>query len=471
MGNAYSDKKVCKCLEEPDLLQPKAQLVPAQGRDGRVNKTYALRSNSTVKASDFIKSGSGDVSHSKDSSVSQKGLGGRVRSHSQCIEIEANVDILRVKCGSSNGADAIICQTGRKASSAAATRQRVFSESSNETSTSVGSTRYSTREDQYFKELLSDLDRLSLENHSMTMESNEISDLKKKEKPGSEEDEDCIPKHVLYYGWFFSPETSSIINAVVMHFFLQCFNQVSQFQRFILSCCKDADIRDPFEYYKRPGKRVKPDDEIKYHITVKFMGRSPDSEYQPLVQPFLQKTFRVHLVGIVFTPKTLGVRVRLTRAQKLMFDEKDEYRTGKKLSLSKEDNNAIQSQILYELGSYKQSKRKGNPHCKLKYHDRNLSDKMVFKPLNIPSSSDPPVSTSRAHITIGCAPNVKPKQTGDDLVDIVDLEQRPVAASTNFQQDFKIEHGILRQFGRHGNAFVVYPDLEMIVPGEFNAFI
>ncbi len=52
-----------------------------------------------------------------------------------------------------------------------------------------------------------------------------------------------LPKHVLYYGYFFSPETSTVINQVVMYYFRLCYTQVPQFERFILTCCKDADIR------------------------------------------------------------------------------------------------------------------------------------------------------------------------------------------------------------------------------------
>lgn len=73
---------------------------------------------------------------------------------------------------------------------------------------------------------------------------------KSKEKPsdkgeGTDEEEEGLqlPKHVLYYGYFLSPETSTVINQVVMYYFRLCYTQVPQFERFILTCCKDADIR------------------------------------------------------------------------------------------------------------------------------------------------------------------------------------------------------------------------------------
>ncbi len=240
---------------------------------------------------------------------------------------------------------------------------------------------------------------------------------------------------------------------------------------------------DPFEYYKRPAKRVKPTDELQYHVTAKFLGREPDPPYQTLVHPFLEKMFYIRLVGIVFTSKSLGVRVKLSPAQQLIFDEKTDAKAGCKLVSSSPgkingiSDVDIQSQIQYEIEGYTQSLKKHKkvyPHCKLQKTGTGVGEKyqnsMFFKrswdPLSLRTT------TSRAHITIGCAPNVKAMQTGEDLVDVIDLEHRPATSSdSNFQQDFKIERGVLRQFGKHANAFVLYSDTDMIVPGRFDVFI
>jgi len=87
------------------------------------------------------------------------------------------------------------------------------------------------------------------------------------------------------------------------------------------------------------------------------------------------------------------------------------------------------------------------------------------------SISYPSVSTSRAHITIGCAPKVQPKQAGDDLANKIRLKQLNADESPTCQQDFKVEHGILRQFREGKKALVFYTDLELIVPGQFNAIV
>lgn len=232
----------------------------------------------------------------------------------------------------------------------------------------------------------------------------------------------------------------------------------------LITCFKR--ILDPLNYYgyKRPGKRIKADDKIKYHITAKFLGRDPDPPYQSLAHGFLNKMFRIHLVGIVFTPRTLGVRIGLTSAQKLLFDEKD----GKWNSSVDE---LTKKQVQDELDNYKfrdKLHRKLNPQCKMKATGNGIS----YKGVNTGKNHAPVTTTkSRAHITIACAANVLPKKTGDDLVDIIDLEQRPATRSANFQQDYPIKHyGTLRQFGRHPTAFVFYPNYEMIVPAQFSYY-
>jgi hypothetical protein len=86
-------------------------------------------------------------------------------------------------------------------------------------------------------------------------------------------------------------------------------------------------------------------------------------------------------------------------------------------------------------------------------------------------------NTSRAHITIGTARKVSPVQTGIDLLEIIDLERRAKkdkdsASSSNlFVCDYPVEGGILRQFGRKGDAFVMYPCHNIVVDGIFNYFI
>jgi hypothetical protein len=89
-----------------------------------------------------------------------------------------------------------------------------------------------------------------------------------------------------------------------------------------------------------------------------------------------------------------------------------------------------------------------------------------------------PTST-RAHITLGCAPKIKAIRTGEDLLDIIDLERQAAAKSsevfaTSFDtHDILPPHGksILRQFGRQqGDAFVIYFGHRLSAKAVFMAY-
>ena len=88
------------------------------------------------------------------------------------------------------------------------------------------------------------------------------------------------------------------------------------------------------------------------------------------------------------------------------------------------------------------------------------------KILVLPQEKNFAPCNSRAHITIGTAPLVHAAQTGEDLKDLVNLESR--TASSVFYTDYTLDNGdTLRQFGRYGDAFMLYLSKAFIVKGEF----
>lgn len=48
--------------------------------------------------------------------------------------------------------------------------------------------------------------------------------------------ENELPKHVLYYGWFFSTDVSLIIKDIAESYFREC-RKIPQFERFINDAC------------------------------------------------------------------------------------------------------------------------------------------------------------------------------------------------------------------------------------------
>jgi hypothetical protein len=158
------------------------------------------------------------------------------------------------------------------------------------------------------------------------------------------------------------------------------------------------------------------------------------------------------IVGLFITTKTFGYRVKLSREQDELFDP--ERKAG--CSTSPECTEKPSSCIIENKSKGKSPK----VHHPKEYPGISfIRQKENFQPSN-----------SRAHITIGCAPKVKPFHAGEDLLDIIDLEKRS-SSSAALHHDFKIPSGTLRQFGRNGDyAFAVYPDNRILAKSVFMPF-
>jgi hypothetical protein len=232
------------------------------------------------------------------------------------------------------------------------------------------------------------------------------------------------------------------------------------------------------ELYKKPGKRK---EELTYHVTAKFLNREPLLEYQNLAQPFLGKSFRIHIVGVFLTAKAFGLRIRLTEAQRCLFDEREgTEQYSEFLKKPAEDDKSASTQITElerELKSIERgcSKIKSTKvKCKSKIHScisGGSKGVITFLPKSSTTKGFRIPSKSRAHVTIGCSGKTKAVQTGKDLLDIIDLESRINSPTPVFHQDFPIDSGTLRQFGRHGDAFVIYPCHDFFVEATFGTYI
>lgn len=85
--------------------------------------------------------------------------------------------------------------------------------------------------------------KCNIQETEISLSSLSLAETKEIEINGGSEDSLDLPMNVLYYGWFFSVDVSTQIESVVLSLYQLCFAEVSQFQRFILTCCKDADVR------------------------------------------------------------------------------------------------------------------------------------------------------------------------------------------------------------------------------------
>lgn len=248
-----------------------------------------------------------------------------------------------------------------------------------------------------------------------------------------------------------------------------------------------------------------------FHVTAKFLGRESHVEYSTLAARFTGKKFHINLVGLFFTEKTFGIQVELTPGQRKLFDERDGGSGVTPVSITtnsiaaagdyflkstsvhpptlattehEEDAVRLLDQELEETNSKsymsvksvsEQGDNKTSSHH-LHRGPRLLDlecDELKFVPVE--KECHRFSINSRAHCTIGCAPKVKPMQTGVDLLDILDLERRSsdkCSSSTSvFVHDHLVDGGTLRQFGRKGDAFTFYPCHKVVAVGVFNHFI
>ncbi|CAG7731791.1 unnamed protein product [Allacma fusca] len=239
---------------------------------------------------------------------------------------------------------------------------------------------------------------------------------------GDESGDGSLPPAVLYFGWLFKSDVCAALKEISVAYIQQCYFGVSQFERFLTTSSEKRGVRDHMDFYQYPARSRKTRELPDYHVTAKYCGREklPTQEYGKEFGHLLGTGSNVHIIGLFFTEKTFGFRVKLTPQQIPLFDEKD-----------------------------------ASTKCRSKSSAQT-----------IPSKSHCDDKISRAHITIGCAPNVKAYQAGEDLKDLIDLETR---VQSVFTADYTLENGdVLRQFGRFGDAFIVYLSKQFIVNAEFN---
>ncbi|PWA17840.1 hypothetical protein CCH79_00008273 [Gambusia affinis] len=219
--------------------------------------------------------------------------------------------------------------------------------------------------------------------------SRDLSQLKKKTGRGLEEahldamkgplSETSLP---LYFGWFLFSSVQDKVGCTAMDF-LKTLDTLEAFKKHITDFTGQAEKEvDLEQYFEAKGV---------LHCTTKFCdyGKADGaSEYakNPVVKKFYSAVFELSLTALFVTPRTVGARVSLTDEQLK----------------------------LWPADTEKESEA------------------------DVPGSASLPVG-SRAHITLGCAKDVEPVQTGLDLLQILTLPQGEVVE--------EMELGSLRYYG------------------------
>ncbi|XP_034251028.1 2',3'-cyclic-nucleotide 3'-phosphodiesterase-like isoform X2 [Thrips palmi] len=204
------------------------------------------------------------------------------------------------------------------------------------------------------------------------------------------------------------------------------------------------------------------------HCTAKYFGSSPDEsskEYFREVKGNITMNFETTVIGIVFTPRTFGARLKLSQEQLKLWGGDDDGKAKMKTVLKNEIARSNEDDRVSSLNS-------AMAHHSIQCDSNNLAttdSKLPMKKksaryfpnsqaslvyLTTKSEEDPdfhPVSGrgSRAHMTLGIAPGESAVTTGYDLLEVVKLEEEEKDWPT-----YPTTRGWLRDYGE--NRWVLY---------------
>ena len=129
------------------------------------------------------------------------------------------------------------------------------------------------------------------------------------------------------------------------------------------------------------------------------------------------KCYTLHIVGFVFTPRTVGARIKLSSKHIPLWGHEDE---------SEQQQESLSTHL----------------------HNLHLNKS---QPVDSSSSCS---FGERAHITIACAPGVKPVETGNDQINIINLERKQELALLPLKGEHQKEDKC--QFFEHGRCVVYF---------------
>lgn len=234
----------------------------------------------------------------------------------------------------------------------------------------------------------------------------------------------------MFYGWFFNEVIADDLKRITENYLMRLYGNVEQVQVFLQNVSTTAGIKDPLQYYTKPLDPNTGNFDPFFHVTAFYCGTDDCTNYTRRVIEYLDKIFVTHLVGVYFTPRTYGIRVNLTDLQKEIFE------IGESTDLFNVNEEPCESQVL-----------NGIQFCS--------QDDTNFQPTN-----------TRAHVTLGCAPNISAVVTGLDLLEILKWEMDP----TQFCAQVQTEQGNLIQMGDNCDVFVYYLKEKMVANSTFEVY-
>ncbi|CAM1321983.1 N4BP2L1 (predicted) [Pycnogonum litorale] len=273
----------------------------------------------------------------------------------------------------------------------------------------------------------------------------------------------------LFFGWFLNCTDSDILQNIAQVYFESCF-EVPEFYDEFQNTTGRSKKKDIMSYF---GTNMMIDNGSILHCTSRFCGgpyRSKTEAYTKTksVQDNYGKVSILHSIGFFITSTTFGARIKLSKRQ-LNLWEMDDHELKQNASDASSDF-LVDSMHRMSLNGAK-VKSVSNNHCLqnnslLNVRKSECSCMATLRTVNQDLSHQFAPSFgrgSRAHITLGCAPNIHPRQTGLDLVAIIKKETE--TSKSCAVPTFEISFGKLRNYG--GGLWAIYPNKELLMETLF----
>ncbi|XP_071552930.1 2',3'-cyclic-nucleotide 3'-phosphodiesterase-like isoform X3 [Panulirus ornatus] len=288
------------------------------------------------------------------------------------------------------------------------------------------------------------------------------------------------PIQPVYYGWFLNEVDSTKIWTMGQEW----LKEVMKVDDFIQDFFQNTHLFNTEEILNYFSMDSFVDGGNVLHATAKFTGRGKMEgavEYigSSFVKGAIGRCFKLHIIGFVITPRTFGARLRLFGDQLELWGN-DDY----------EDPPAYVTQWATPVKYDREPEKEQEEILDNMQHDGEQTS--LENEEKVADACHPSVTVidaelkedrfhptwgrgSRAHLTLGCAPGVKPVNTGFDLMNVVRCEQRVqdevwLTESELCEQKvetYLINGGVLRTYGE--GMWVLYPEKEIVVTSMFSA--
>lgn len=276
----------------------------------------------------------------------------------------------------------------------------------------------------------------------------------------------------LYFGWFINEADSDSILKISNEWLKHCL-QVQDFFTDFSGECGLSSREEILKYFNRSSFV---DGGATLHATAMFTARGKAEnamEYinNPEIKKAYGKIFSVDIIGYVITPFTIGARIKLTPSMLQLWGNDDEEAMPENLAGSEAKKTHKRHQESEGLDANENSNSIGDLSVLTSDSCQNT---VIAVPQDLTDRFCPSVGKgSRAHITLGCAPGVKPVRTGFDIIRAVALEQKAkergeFGVSNPSEKSFIVPGGVLRTYGEC--CWIIYPENKLVVTSIFSSY-